>query len=297
MVRRSRLALRTVDRLLLGYLGLITLVVLARGWATPAATARLLLLHAVLAALVLLCAGLDREAAWGRWLHDFYPLALLIPLYSEFGALSAQVGRDAVLAHDAQVQTWEAAIFGGQPSYEWIRRAPSVFWSGLLHLAYFSYYPIIILGPTLLAVRGRRDAARRVILATMVAYLSCYVVFALFPVAGPYFAFPRPTGPVREVWSARLIYRVLSQGSSFGSAFPSSHVAATLAATLAVWSEWRALGWSFALPCALLTVGTVYCQMHYAIDATSGMLVGLLSWWGASNVARVSGHSGDSSAG
>ena len=113
----------------------------------------------------------------------------------------------------------------------------------------------------------------------MLAFVLCYVVFILFPVAGPYYAFDQPTGPVREVWSARLIYALLAGGSSFGAAFPSSHVAATTAATFTLWHHWRRLGSWFIVPAILLTIGTVYCQMHYAIDAASGLVVGLMAGW------------------
>jgi membrane-associated phospholipid phosphatase len=93
-------------------------------------------------------------------------------------------------------------------------------------------------------------------------------------VAGPNYAFDHPTGPVRDVWSARLVYNVLAGGSSFGAAFPSSHVAATLAATVALWRTWKPLAAAFTLPMILLVIATVYCQMHYAIDASVGLLVG-----------------------
>jgi membrane-associated phospholipid phosphatase len=152
-----------------------------------------------------------------------------------------------------------------------------VFWSGLLHLAYFAYYVVVVLAPLLLAFRGRRDGARRVMYSTMVAFVICYVWFVLYPVAGPNYAFPHPTGRVREVWSARLVYQALAQGSSMGAAFPSSHVGATVAASLATLGEWRALGWICVVFSGFLAVGTVYCQMHYAVDALAGAgLAGLV---------------------
>ena len=92
---------------------------------------------------------------------------------------------------------------------------------------------------------------------------------------------------MREVWSARLVYAVLAEGSSFGAAFPSSHVGATVAVTLASMRVWKPLGWTFVIPAALLTVGTVYCQQHYAIDATAGVFVGALAAWAAT---RLSGE-------
>ncbi|MBI4500559.1 MAG: phosphatase PAP2 family protein [Gemmatimonadetes bacterium] len=170
-------------------------------------------------------------------------------------------------------------VFGGQVSYVWIRRYPSGFWSAILHLAYFAYYAVIVLGPVLLVARGRQEAARQVLFAMMIAFVVCYVTFITFPVGGPYYAFPHPEGEVREVWSARLVYWVLSGGSSFGAAFPSSHVAATVTTTTALWRHWRSLAAWFVPPTVLLTVGTVYCQMHYGIDATSGVLVGLFAAW------------------
>jgi membrane-associated phospholipid phosphatase len=115
-----------------------------------------------------------------------------------------------------------------------------------------------------------------VLLATMIAYLVCYTVFIVFPVAGPNFAFDHPTGPVREVWSARMVYALLGTGSSVGTAFPSSHVAATFAAVFANWCEWRLLGVIFIVPASFMAVATVYCQMHYGIDALAGLLLGVL---------------------
>jgi len=151
-----------------------------------------------------------------------------------------------------------------------------VFWSGLLHVAYVTYYPIVYLGPILLLARGNRQGARNVLFATMVAYLICYTVFIVFPVAGPNWVFDHPTGPVRDVWSARMVYGLLGTGSSVGTAFPSSHVAATFAAVFANWREWRTLAVIFLVPASFMAVATVYCQMHYAVDALVGLALAVV---------------------
>ena len=122
-----------------------------------------------------------------------------------------------------------------------------------------------------------RREGRTVVLATMIAFVVCYVWFVLYPVAGPNYVFEHPTGPVREVWSARLVYAALAGGSSFGAAFRSSHVAATVAATMGLWRVWKSLAVWFVVPAALLTVGTIYCQMHYGVDATSGLALGVVA--------------------
>jgi membrane-associated phospholipid phosphatase len=271
---------RPSDRLLLGYVAFVSVVVVWRlvTGSGGAESGWLLAMHGLFLALVLLCARLPETARAGKWMHDLYPLIMLGPIYAEIGVLNDRLPLAAILRNDATVQSWEAALFGGQPSRDWIRQAPSVFWSGVLHLAYFAYYPILIGGPLALALRGKRAEARHIMLAMLTAFVPCYVAFILFPVAGPYYAFPQPTGPVREVWSASLVYGVLGAGSSVGAAFPSSHVAATVAITLGVWRYSPGLAWAFAPAAVLLTVGTVYCQMHYAMDAMVGLVVGVSAW-------------------
>ncbi len=271
------MALTAVDKLLAGYLGFLTTLILARGPFGDAANGWMLLMHALFGVMLYLFTRLRETDRLGQTLHVIYPIILLLPFYSQIGLLNAQFAPDAVFANDAVIQSWENLIFGGQISYSWIRDHPSVFWSGLLHLAYLSYYPIVILPPVLLVLRGRPGDARAVVFATMMAFVVCYLFFVLYPVAGPNYAFEHPAGPVRDVWSAKLIYGILAGGSSFGAAFPSSHVAASTAATAALWRAWKPLGVGFTLPLILLTIGTVYCQMHYGIDAAAGLAVGLVA--------------------
>ncbi len=264
--------MRPVDWLLGGYVAFVTGLIVLRG-GVGTATPWILSGHLLFFVLLVLFQRRPPLGRLGGTLHDLYPLILLMPFYTELGFLGMEHGAERIFANDAVVQGWEQWLFGSQISYEWIRHAPSVFWSSVLHLSYLSYYPLVVVGPILLTIRGQRPEARRVLFTTMVAYVTCYVVFLSFPVAGPNYAFQHPTGPVRDVWSAVAVYAVLGGGSSIGTAFPSSHVAATLAAVFALWDEWRSLGAALTVPAALLVVATVYCQMHYGIDALAGIAV------------------------
>jgi hypothetical protein len=278
-------ALTPVDRLLGGYVAFVTLWVIARGMLASPAGWWMLGMHALFALLLWLFTRLRPEHRLGTTIHTLYPLFLLLAFYGEFALTSAARPDGAVLENDALIQRWEAALFGGQVSYDWIRRSPSAFWSGLLHAAYFAFYLTVWLGPILLVVRGNRRGAMDVVFRTMVAFVPCYVMFLVYPVAGPYYAFEPPAGPVREVWSADLVYATLATGSSLGAAFPSSHVAASVAANLTLGHHWPRLAAAYAPLTVLLTVGTVYCQMHYAIDALSGVVIGGAAY-GAGSVIR-----------
>jgi hypothetical protein len=269
----TRVPLGLVDRLLLAYLAAVTVVAVLRLDLKPMA-GWVVLANGLTALLVVLLHD-GRLGRTGRLLREIYPIVLLPALY---GALDLLNGFD-VRTWDETVRGWEAALFGGQVSRDWWQAAPSRFWSTLLHAAYFAYY-LIIPFPAIYFLARRRPAAARTAVTLIVAtFLLCYLCFLLFPVAGPYYEFPRPTGAFVNNWAARLVYGTLAGGSSYGAAFPSSHVAATVAAAVGTWMGSRRLGVALFIPTLLLTVGVVYCQMHYAVDALAGLLLPLGVGW------------------
>ena len=259
-----------VDVVLLGYLAVVSAVAIHRAGARPACW-WVVAANGLTAVLIALLGrpGLGRV---GRTLREIYPLLLLVGLYGQLDVLNT----GGVRIHDGLVQRWELAIFGAQVSREWWRSAPSVLWSTVLHAAYFSYYFVVSIPAFYFLYRGDLAAARRFVLAVMTTFVVCYLVFIFFPVAGPYYMFPRPSPWFLDNAAARLVYDTLAQGSSYGAAFPSSHVAATVAAALAAASGSRRLGLLLLWPTILLGVGVVYCQMHYGVDALSGLIVGVV---------------------
>jgi len=267
------MALTATDRLLAGWVVFVSAMALLRPPVLIPDTGWLLFAHLLLGALLWLF-----TRARGRWasvLHDFYPLILLPMLYAELGVINQRVGLETILAHDHHIQAIEQWLFGEQVSFTWIRRHPSLPWSQVLHGAYLFYYPVIFAGPPLVLLKASWDDAREVVFTMMFIFVICYGIFLLWPVAGPSYAFPHPDGPVVDVFMARLLYAGLEAGSSVGAAFPSSHVAATVGVTIALGRKWPALGWAFAVPALLLSVGTVYTQMHYATDAIAGLVLGV----------------------
>jgi membrane-associated phospholipid phosphatase len=268
--RATREGLRAVDLLLLGYLGVVSAVALVRAPAQPGCR-WLLVAHALFVVLLALFTK-ARLGAFGRGLREIYPLILLVGLYAELDVLN---GPGTVRVYDALVQQWELAVFGVQVSSAWWQAAPSRFWSAVLHGAYFSYYLIILLPALYFVARHDWAAVRHFVLVVMTVFVLCYLAFIFFPVAGPYYFFERPPLWFTDNAPARLVYATLAAGSSYGAAFPSSHVAATVAAALAAQRGSRPLGLALVIPTVLLTIGVVYCQMHYAVDALAGLVVGV----------------------
>ena len=262
--------LRAVDVLLLAYLAIVSVVAVLRAPTVPECW-WLLAAHALVVVLVYLVTrpGLGPV---GRTIREIYPLLLLPALYSELDILNSV----PLAVHDPLVRQWELLLFGGQISRDWWQTAPSRFWSTVLHSAYLSYYLIISTPALYFAWRGDLQAVRRFVLVVIATFVICYLAFIFFPVAGPYYEFARPAAWFTDNLPARLTYEALAGGSSYGAAFPSSHVAAALAASLAAWRSSRRLGLILLIPTLLLTVGVVYCQMHYGVDAIAGLGVGVL---------------------
>lgn len=266
--------LATVDLYTLLYLAFATAVLISR-WAMPFPRKDLFALgHVLIVVTVLLVARLRRVRPHA-FLATWYPLPLLAFLYGELGFLNRAQG----ISHDATVQSWDAALFGGQPSYDWIRAMPSPALSAVLHVAYLSYYFIIVGAPLGLWLSGRREAAGRTILCIMTAFYVCYAVFLLFPVAGPRYVFPLAHNAATTIGPAAFTQNLLNAGSAWGTAFPSSHVAVAIAGSLSAAAAWPAFGLWLVVDACLLALGTVYGQFHYGVDALSGVAFGLAAFY------------------
>jgi membrane-associated phospholipid phosphatase len=268
------MALRPIDRLTIVYAALASLALLLRWPGEPPLPAPLLGFYVLLVAVALSAPWLRRRGGAARFFGDFYALILTVGTYTAIGALNRAAG----VSHDPVVQRWEQALFGGQPSMDWIRAWPWPWLSWLLHLGYLSYYFILAGAPLGLLLARRRDAARDAVTLTMAAFYVCYVTFLYFPVAGPRYLFPLADNAATRTAVARFTQDLLNGAAAWGTAFPSSHVAAALVAALAAWRGWRPLGAALLPAAVLLSLGTVYGQLHYAVDALAGVAVAALIW-------------------
>lgn len=254
-----------VDRLTVVFIVLFAAILLVQA-KDVAAWPWLLLADALVVVLLALLRRLPAEGGFAEFIGGGYPFVLVGGFYTQLGLIQLDVGR----LYDLVAQRWELALFGQQVSVTWHQRMPSPALSFVLHLSYGSYYWILSGVPLWLWFTGRREGFKRAGFIVALALYTCYLIFGVFPVAGPNYLFPLPTGPVVEVLPAKFVYFMLGSGSAMGTAFPSSHVVATWSLVYAAWRDARRLALVLAPVAFLLAVGTVYGQFHYAVDVLAG---------------------------
>lgn len=284
-----------LDRLFALYLVIAALALAAPH--RPAAWPLLLVLH--LAVLLLAwppAAVRNLVDAWraamprfSRFALDWYPVALIPVLYTELATLNKAVHDGRYF--DPLIQAWEQAVFGGQPSRDLHAAFPVPWLSELLHFGYLSYYFIIYVPPIALYAAGRGSEFRRAVFTLMLAFFLHYVFFIYFPVQGPRYIFPAPGGALADGTLYQFTHRLLEAGSSQGAAFPSSHVGVAVAQTLTMLRFERRFVPVMAVLTVLLALGAIYGGFHYAIDATCGLLLGILAVLVAPRVYRALGGS------
>jgi hypothetical protein len=264
----NRRGVLPIDRLTLGFIVLFAAILLSHAGEVKALP-WLLLGDALVVVLVLLLRRLPAEGLVADVLGGAYPLVLASAFYWQLGDMHRDIGR----LYDALVQRWELALFGAQVSATWHVRAPYPLLAAVLHFCYGSYYWILLIVPLWLLIRGKREAFRRAVFCSALAMYVCFLIFGVFPVAGPYFTFPAPTGAVVDNWPARYVYFMLGTGTSIGTAFPSSHIAVSWVTVYAAWRDARRLALVLAPIAVGLALGTVYGQFHYAVDALAGAVL------------------------
>jgi membrane-associated phospholipid phosphatase len=162
------------------------------------------------------------------------------------------------------------ANFPGFPPREtWECTARRVF-----PLLYFSYYLIIPATGSLLFRKDVKLFESFVCQVSSLFYL-CYFIYILLPVEGP-------VALRNEYYHHGGLFQTMVDfiyrgGENPGAAFPSSHVAATF--LVAWWGSrhFARMKIFYWLTCLFLSIATVYCMFHYAVDVIGGLLLGVLA--------------------
>jgi membrane-associated phospholipid phosphatase len=214
-----------------------------------------------------------RNEFWWMFVHDWYPMAMFIVCFEEVSRLSFVI-RDGWQDHF--LLAFEAKFFSVPPTV-WLGQHGSGWITEILEIGYFSYFAVLMIVGGMLYPSQDRRKFRRVMDATVLAYMVCYAVFIFFPTEGPAHTLasshlsPLPGGGPFH-WMVGLIQR---NAGVHGNAFPSAHVAGAVVALFFAWQYLPRVRWALTVLVSLLCVGAVYDRYHYASDVVGGALVGL----------------------
>ena len=216
-------------------------------------------------------------------LRDCYPIATILIFYLEIPPL-AQIVLQGYL--DDKIIDFEGRLFNGQPSIYFTARFPSRWLSELLHLCYFSYYPIVFGLAGRLYFQGRHEAFHEVVFAEVLTFNLCLIWYIFVPVMGPYYKFEKIRGSLADGLFFKLVHMILSSAASKGTAFPSSHCAIGVIVVLYA-ARYDPVAFAIMCPFGVgLVIGTVYARMHYAVDAILGTVLAVVVFGAAPYLYR-----------
>jgi membrane-associated phospholipid phosphatase len=220
------------------------------------------------------------------FLRNYYPVFLYTPLFCEAGWINRMFFPEYL---DAYVIRAEQALFGFQPSIIFMQKVPILGVSELFYASYFSYYVMIAGVGLALFIRNRRQFAHFISVMSFVFYV-CYTVYVIIPVIGPRvlkfdfegFTLPAdlshvaPNDPYPDAVSHGVFFNVMGwiyrTFEAPGSALPSSHVAVAFCTVFFSFLYLRKIRFLHLVMAILLSLSTIYCGYHYAIDVVAGLL-------------------------
>ena len=224
-----------------------------------------------------------KNRSW-KFIRLSYPLILFGFFYSETDYLNNIIFQNL----DPYFEKIELSLFGGiHPSVIFLEHFPESWFSEIMNLGYFSYYILIVLLPLWLWMKNKMEAFNAVIFTISTSFYLFYLLFIIFPVAGPQFYLDEP---LRSVPNSGL-FRSLVQfaewiGEGPTAAFPSSHVGiAFIMAILANKYEKKLLP-IYLFFGLLICFSTVYIKAHYAIDVMGGLFFTPILFWFSNQLYR-----------
>lgn len=284
--------LRTFEKVGLGFLLYATFASLIFPLPNRARMA-VLALNVASAGVLLLASRLDGEkrSPLADAVRDWFPAILILLAYRESGLF---VIPDPSHRLDYLFETWDVAILSN-PSVRSTLSSLPPWLPRYLEFCYLLCYPIVPLGlaslylareanPPAGALRDRMFD--RYWTTVLLALLSCYVLFPLFPSTTPRSFFHDLAAPFARPLFRNVNLWVLGQYGIDSSVFPSGHVAGVTATALAVRAYMPRLGVLFLLVAVSIAVATILGRYHYTADAVAGGLIGVAAYLISNRIHR-----------
>ena len=204
----------------------------------------------------------------------------------------------------ASAEQW---LFNCQPSVEFSKLCPDIWFSEPFNMGYFAYYPLIAIVAIYYFV-FKFEWFEKASFVIVTSFFLYYLIYIFVPVAGPQFYFPAIgmdnveacnflsigdyfnhnaillPGPNFE---QGLFFDLVEASQEVGerptAAFPSSHVGISTILMIMAWRVNKKLCYGLAPFYVLLCCATVYIQAHYLIDVFAGWMsavaIYILSTW------------------
>jgi membrane-associated phospholipid phosphatase len=221
--------------------------------------------------VVLLLSFRRRSSSWVGTLSLWYPSVLLWLLYYQAGLINRVVVPEFLDGFFMNLDVW---IFGEFPAFFLRGKHGNPFLDEFFHLVYFSYYLLIPLTGILLFRKDVKLFEKAMFQLSALLYV-CYFIYIFLPVEGPITLrneYYYHGGPFQT-----MVDFIWAEGENPGAAFPSSHVAAMF---LVAWwgsTHFRKMKIFYWLIFLSLSIATVYCMFHYAVDVIGGLILGVLA--------------------
>lgn len=221
--------------------------------------------------LILLLSLRRRSSDSARIVSLWYPLVLYSLFYYQTGLINRVIVPQFI---DGFFMNLDVRIFGKFPGFFLSGKHGNAFLDEFFHFFYFSYYLIIPLTGILLYCKDAKLFESFVFQLSSLFYL-CFFIYISLPVEGPIAL--RNEYYHQDGFFRAIVDFIYAKGENPGAAFPSSHVAATF---LIAWWGSKYFGRMkifYWLTCLFLSIATVYCMFHYAVDVIGGLLLGVLA--------------------
>ena len=281
--------LHAFDLVLLGYLAIVSLLLVATG---APGTPLFLAYHAGAAGLVFAIAWAHDRFGGPVWgiLRYWY----LVPaLMACFRGLHYQVPA----VHPFDDLEWDAAL--ARIDRRWLGDVDGFFLgvlnpftAELLHLCYVSYFFSMIAVAAFLHLRGEMGRLREYVCVMLTAILVSYLFYFAVPAVGPHQLYAeRPA--VLDGWLLGGFFHrtLMSLELRMADAFPSGHTLMSLVTIAMSWRYDRRLFKWLVGPAAGCIVATVGLRYHYAIDAIASFaLFPAVTWLGFAIHRAVEGR-------
>lgn len=304
MVQRKQMAVKkgllAVEWIAMGYL-LLTLLMMAVLWDKLVSPEQMIKGRITFVLVTL--------TAWGiYWLKPcrltmFLRIAVQMVFLSWWYPDTYELNR-ALPNLDHVFASCEQAIFGCQPALLFSQKVPWGWFSELMCMGYVSYFPLM----SILLIYYffcRYEEFLEAAFVLLGAFFIFYVIFILLPVTGPQFYY-LAVGPEQIAasvfpnlgdwflthsermaapgWTDGFFYHILEMTHDAGerptAAFPSSHVGITTVVMLLARRTGSCKLVLGMLPFyILMCLSTVYILAHYAIDALTGLITGVILYF------------------